>query len=90
MKAALLIALALVGCASKPELRQPAAIEVDKVVVEKCVKTAPKRPIYATEALSAIATDIDYGDALAGDWILSRGYERELEIIAQACTDQGK
>lgn len=82
---AVLILVLLAGCAAKPEIRQPAAIEVDKAVAVKCIKEAPARPSYATERLPPQATDIQYGDALAGDWVLSRGYERELEIAVQAC-----
>jgi hypothetical protein len=82
---AVLILLLLAGCATKPELRAPAAIEVDKIVTIACVKSAPVRPAYATEQLPTTATDIQMGDALAGDWVLSRGYERELEIAVQAC-----
>lgn len=50
-----------------------------------CIKAAPTRPSYATEALPTTARDIQYGDGLAGDWVLSRGYERELEIAVAAC-----
>jgi hypothetical protein len=81
----ILILLLLAGCATKPEMRAPAAIEVDKIVAVKCIKAAPVRPTYATEQLPTTATDIQYGDALAGDWVLSRGYEREMEIAVQAC-----
>lgn len=81
----LMLAMVLAGCATKPELRAPAAIEVDKVVAVKCIKSAPIRPVYATEALPSSATNIQYGDALAGDWVLSRGYEREMEIAVKAC-----
>lgn len=82
---AVLILLLLAGCATKPEVRAPAAIEVDKIVVVKCIKAAPVRPAYATEHLPTTATDIQYGDALASDWVLSRGYEREMEIAVGAC-----
>jgi hypothetical protein len=84
MRAALILLL-LAGCATKPELRAPAAIEVDKVVAVKCIKTAPARPIYVTEQLPETASDIQYGDALAVDWVRSRAYERELEIAVRAC-----
>lgn len=84
MRAALILLL-LAGCAAKPELRPPAAIEVDKIVAVKCIKTKPARPTYATEQLPTTATDIQMGDALAGDWVLSRGYEREMEIVIDAC-----
>jgi hypothetical protein len=86
---AILTVLLLAGCATKPELRAPAAIEVNKIVAIKCIKTAPVRPAYATEQLPTSATDIQYGDALAGDWVLSRGYEREMEIAVQACVGTG-
>lgn len=81
---AVLILLLLAGCAG-PEVRAPAAIEVDKVVAVKCIKTAPLRPSYATEALPITASDFQIGDALAGDWVLSRGYEKELEIAVHGC-----
>lgn len=87
MKAALILLLLLAGCATKPEVRAPAAIDVSQVVAVKCIKVAPVRPSYATEALAATASDIQYGDALAGDWVLSRGYERELEIAVRACVE---
>jgi hypothetical protein len=80
-----LICLLLVGCATTPEIRPPAAVEVDKIVTVQCIKTAPVRPTYATEKLPATATNLQYGDALASDWVLSRGYEGELEFAVQAC-----
>jgi len=43
------------------------------------------RPDYATEHLAPSASDIDYGDALATDWVRSRGYEGELEAVVQGC-----
>lgn len=82
---ALLILLLLAGCTTKPELRAPAAIEVDKIVAVKCIKAAPLRPIYVTEQLPETASDIQYGDALAVDWVRSRAYEKELEIAVRAC-----
>lgn len=81
-----LILLLLTGCAGQQaEVRPPAAVEVDKVVTVRCIKDAPMHPHYATEALPSTATDIQYGDALAGDWILSRGYEKVLEAAVLAC-----
>lgn len=77
--------LLLAGCAARPEVRAPAAIEVDKLVTVRCVKEAPARPAYATEALASSATDVQYGDALAVDWAMSRGYERALEAAVRAC-----
>jgi|GEM_PF-6118105 len=82
----LILLILLTGCAGQ-QVRQPVAIEVDKVVAVKCIKTAPVRPSYATEQLPTTATDIQYGDALAGDWVLSRGYEKELEIAVHACIE---
>lgn len=83
MRAALILLL-LAGCASQPA-QQSAAVEVSKVVSVRCIKQAPVRPTYATEQLGAEATDIQYGDALAVDWVLSRGYEKELEAAVKAC-----
>jgi hypothetical protein len=80
----LVTCLMLAGCASTAPQHQP-PVEVDKVVAIRCIKTAPARPPYATERLSEGATDIQYADALALDWVLSRGYEKELEAAVQAC-----
>jgi uncharacterized lipoprotein len=84
MRAALILLL-LAGCATKPEVRQPATIEVDKAVAVTCIKAAPERPVYVTEQLPPTATDIQFGDALAVDWVRSRAYEKELEIAVRAC-----
>lgn len=86
MRAIILAAMfALAGCAAAPEVRAPLAIEVDKAVSVPCVEAAPARPVYLTEQLAVDATDIQYGDALAIDWVRSRGYERELEVAVLAC-----
>lgn len=82
---AVLILLLLAGCATKPEVRVPATIEVDKAVAISCIKAAPVRPVYVTEQLPETATDIQFGDALAVDWVRSRAYEKELEIAVQGC-----
>lgn len=80
-----LIFLLLAGCATKPELRQSATVEVHDAVAVSCIKTKPARPNYLTEQLPPTATDIQYADALAVDWPLSRKYEGLLEIAVQAC-----
>lgn len=82
MRAALILLL-LAGCSTQPQ--QAPAIEVSKVVSVRCIKQAPVRPAYLTEALGPAATDIQVGDALAVDWVLSRGYEKELEAAVLAC-----
>jgi hypothetical protein len=82
---ALLFLLLLAGCATRPEVRTPIAYEVDKVVAVSCVKATPMRPTYDTEHLPATATDLQFGDALAVDWVRSRGYEKELEAVVAAC-----
>ena len=81
-----LILLLLTGCGTQQGLvRPPAAVEVDKIVTVRCIKEAPARPHYATEALTAEASDLAYGDALAGDWILAQGYEKLMETAVMAC-----
>lgn len=75
----------LAGCSTAPVVQVPVVTEVDKPVSVRCIAAAPTRPLYATEKLLPTATDLEYGDALAGDWVLSRGYEKELEIAVQAC-----
>lgn len=81
-----LILLLLAGCAARPELRTPTTIEVNRAVAVRCIGTAPARPVYLTEQLAPAATDIQYGDALAIDWVRSRAYEGELEVAVRACT----
>jgi hypothetical protein len=83
---AVLIPILLAGCATQP-VHPPLTVEVDKVVTVRCVKVMPTRPLYATEKLTKEATDIQYGDALAVDWVLSRGYEKELEVAVKACLE---
>lgn len=75
----------LCGCAQPQIIQPPIITEVDKPVSIRCITSAPDRPLYATEKLLPTATDLEYGDALAADWVLSRSYEKELEIDVQAC-----
>ncbi len=85
MKAVALALIALTGCATQTEVARTAAVEVDKVVTVRCIKEAPRRPAYRTELLPATASDVEYGDALAIDWVASRSYEREMEMAVSAC-----
>lgn len=80
------VLLLLVGCGTKPALPP---IEVRMPVVVPCLGSVPTRPAYATETLPKSATDIQFGDALAGDWIASRGYEAKLETAIAGCTVLG-
>jgi L-aminopeptidase/D-esterase-like protein len=80
----LLSLLALAGCANMKPATPPPVI-VDKAVGVNCIKEKPVRPDYATERLTAANSDLEYGDALAGDWVLSRKYEGTLEAAVTAC-----
>ena len=81
---AMILCLLLAGCSTTAPQHQP-PVEVDKVVTVRCIRMAPTRPVYATEKLGQDASDIQYADALALDWVLSRGYEKELEAAVLAC-----
>ena len=81
----IIMLIALSACAPAPVVQAPIVTEIDKPVSVRCIAAAPVRPLYATEKLLPTASDLEYGDALAGDWVLSRGYEKELELAVQAC-----
>lgn len=77
--------LALPGCAAVA----PTPIQyVDRPVAVNCIPAAPTRPLYETERLPASASDLQFADALANDWVLSRGYEANLELAVRACLQQ--
>lgn len=85
MRAALIGAflLTLSGCGSAPP--KPETVTVEVPVAVNCVAAMPARPFYETEQLGPAATDLQFGDALAVDWVLSRGYEKKLEAAVMAC-----
>ena len=72
----------LAGCANVPA---PTIQYVDRPVAVNCIPAAPARPLYDTERLTTAATDLQFADALANDWVLSRGYEAKLEAAVAAC-----
>jgi hypothetical protein len=87
---ALLALGAVSGCASGPHPPPPPEPAVRTVVVDRpvavaCIKEAPARPDYASTHLPPGASDLQAADALAGDWLASRGYERTLENAVRAC-----
>lgn len=83
MRAALIALLALSGCAGAPP--KPETVTVEVPVAVTCVAAMPVRPVYQTELLGPSATDLQYGDALGVDWVMSRGYESKLEAAVKAC-----
>lgn len=86
MKALLVVLLAtsLTGCLTTAPVKQDPVI-VYKEVAINCIKSAPVRPSYKTEALSDTATPLEYADALTDDWLSSRAYEGLMEAAVNAC-----
>lgn len=82
MKKLLILALALaaVGCATKP-----ATVEVKVPVHVPCVKAVPARPAFAAPELPSDASEGEKVLALARDTLLHFKYESQLEAIIAGC-----
>jgi len=78
---AILLALALAGCATQA----PAPQIVDVPVSVPCVDKVPARPEFEFAKLTPAATDGDKVLALARDWPLGRKYEGDLEAVIAGC-----
>lgn len=81
MRAVILMAALLSGCASAP----PAAQEVEVPVHVSCVAAVPVRPDYEFVKLTPAAPDGEKVLALARDWPRARKYEGALEAVIEGC-----
>lgn len=76
-----MLVLLLAGCGAAPQAPQ----RVEVPVYVSCVKARPQRPIYEFEQLAPAASDGEIVLALARDWLLSRKYELDLEVVISGC-----
>lgn len=81
MKAILLLAILLAGCAGAPTVTQTVEIPV----FAPCVKLVPARPAYEFDKLTLAASDGEKVLALARDWPRGRKYEGDLEAVVEGC-----
>lgn len=81
---AVLLAVALAGCAGAPT---PVIQRVEVPVPVPCVAAGvvPAKPIYQFGQLPQSSSDGDKVLALLRDWVQGRKYEDELEAVLSGC-----